>query len=88
MLFDILFWVIFGLIVGFIANLIDPSPQRGGMLGNILLGVAGAVLAGWITQALNLPAVAGFNLYSLAASVVGALIVLFIYKLVLRRGKN
>jgi uncharacterized membrane protein YeaQ/YmgE (transglycosylase-associated protein family) len=89
MLGTILFWIVFGFIIGFLANLIDPNRDApGGWIGNIVLGIVGSVVGGWIGSALNLPGAgqAGFNFWSIVISVIGALIVLFLYRLV--RGKS
>lgn len=74
----ILAWVIFGLIAGAIANMIDPSPSKGGILGAIVLGIVGAVIGGFLGQTFLGIGVTGFNLASIAVAVVGSLVALFI----------
>ena len=74
---DLLFWIIFGLIAGSVANMIDPRPSRGGILGSMVLGIVGAVVGGWIGSALFGVGVSGFNLSSFFVAVVGALLVLW-----------
>lgn len=81
---NILLWIIFGLIVGTIANLIDPRPAKGGILGSIILGIVGAVVGGWLGSAIFGVGVTGFNLPSLIVAVVGALLLLFIGRMVMR----
>ena len=76
-------WIIIGLIAGAIAKAILPGRDPGGCLVTILLGVAGAVLAGFIGQQLDWyePGEgAGF-----LAAIVGAILILFVYRLVARR---
>lgn len=75
---NIIFWILFGGIVGLIANLIDPRPAKGGILGAIVLGVVGAIIGGLLGSLLLGVGVSGFNLGSLIVGVVGALIALFI----------
>lgn len=49
----IISWILFGLVVGLIARAIMPGKDRFGLLGTTLLGIVGAVVAGWIGQALG-----------------------------------
>lgn len=73
---NILSWIIFGLIVGLLANFIYPEESKGGLLSAILLGIAGAVAGGVIATALLGLNVTGFNLSSLIVSIGGALLLL------------
>lgn len=81
---DLLFWIVFGVIAGSIANMIDPRPSRGGILGSMILGIAGAVVGGWIGSALFGVGVSGFNLSSFIVAVIGALIVLWVVRALTR----
>ena len=77
---SILWAIVVGLVVGALAKLIMPGRDPGGVLVTILLGIAGAVLASYLGQALGWYAAgqsAGF-----IASVVGAIILLAIYRLI------
>jgi uncharacterized membrane protein YeaQ/YmgE (transglycosylase-associated protein family) len=79
----ILGWIVFGLIVGVVAKLLMPGRDPGGFIITILLGIAGAVVAGWIGRALGWYGPndgAGFLM-----SVVGAIILLAIYHMVFVR---
>ncbi len=73
---NILTWIVFGLVVGFIANAIDPQPAKGGMLGAVLLGVLGALLGGFLGDLIFGVGVTGFNLSSFIVAVIGSLILL------------
>lgn len=75
---DILAWIVFGLIVGIIANLLDPKPSSGGILGSIVLGITGALVGGWLGNLIFGVGITGFNLSSFIVAVVGSLAVLFI----------
>jgi uncharacterized membrane protein YeaQ/YmgE (transglycosylase-associated protein family) len=78
---DILLWVVFGLVVGIVAKFIMPGRDPGGMILTIVLGIVGAMLGGWLGRVLGLyreGEAAGFIM-----AVVGAIIVLALYRLVL-----
>ena len=76
----ILSWIVLGLIVGVVAKLIMPGRDPGGIVITIVLGIAGALLGGFISSALGLGSVSGFNLWSLAIAVGGALLLLIGYR--------
>lgn len=78
---NILTWVLFGLIAGSIANLLDPEPSRGGVLGSIVLGVLGALVGGFLANVLLGLTISGFNLTSFLIAVGGSLLLLFIGRL-------
>ena len=74
----ILGWIVFGLIVGVIAKFVMPGKDPGGIVVTILLGIAGAVVAGFLGQ------LAGFyaagDAAGLIMSVIGAVLLLFAYR--------
>jgi uncharacterized membrane protein YeaQ/YmgE (transglycosylase-associated protein family) len=76
-------WIIFGLIVGAVAKLLMPGRDPGGWIVTILLGIAGALVGGFLGRAVGWYGpndVAGFLM-----SLVGALVLLGLYRLTLRR---
>jgi len=75
---SILTWILLGLIAGFIASKIVNNHGQGIAL-DVLLGVVGAVVGGWLFRLFGAGGVSGFNLYSLLVAVVGAVVVLFLY---------
>lgn len=79
----ILYWIIFGLIAGTIANFITPSSQ-GGIVGSIILGIIGAIVGGYLGQRFFGVGVTGFDLTSFVVAVSGSLLVLFIGRLLMR----
>ncbi len=81
----IIAWIVFGLIVGVIARLIMPGQQPGGFFITILIGIAGALVGGFIGSALGLGTVDAFNLGSMLIAVLGAILLLAIYRAVARR---
>jgi uncharacterized membrane protein YeaQ/YmgE (transglycosylase-associated protein family) len=76
----ILSWIIMGLIVGIVAKWIMPGKQRGGLLATMLLGIAGAFVGGFIASLLGLGRVTGFNAGSFILAIIGAVIVLVIFR--------
>lgn len=84
----IILWIIFGAIVGFIADYIDSSVTLS-WVERIVVGVVGAVVGGTLASALmggglNLTAAGGFDIVSIVVSVIGALLALFVWKRVVR----
>ena len=81
---SILGWILFGLIVGALAKLVMPGRDPGGIIVTMLLGIAGAVLGGFLGRALGLyheGDAAGFVM-----SFIGAVILLAIYRIMVGRG--
>ncbi|MCA9416623.1 MAG: GlsB/YeaQ/YmgE family stress response membrane protein [Candidatus Omnitrophica bacterium] len=76
----ILSWIVFGLIAGALAKLIMPGKDPGGIIVTILLGIAGAIVGGFIGTAIGFGSVGGFDLRSLVVAIVGALVLLFGYR--------
>ena len=75
-------WIVFGLIAGAIAKFIMPGKDPGGFIVTILIGLAGAVVGGYLgTRFLNV-GVSGFNLPSMGVAIGGALLLLFVYRLI------
>jgi len=72
-------WIILGLIAGALAKWLMPGNQGGGWLLTMLLGIVGAFVGGWLGTLVGFGSVTGINLGSIITSVVGALIVLFLY---------
>ena len=81
----ILSWIVFGLIAGIIAKLIMPGRDGGGFILNCVLGIVGAVVGGWLATFLGVGgSVTGFNLPSFLVAVVGAIVVLLIFRMLRR----
>lgn len=76
----IIAWIIFGLIAGIVAKLIMPGADPGGFFITILLGIAGALVGGFIGSLLGFGGVDGFNFGSFVIAVLGAILLLFIYR--------
>ncbi|HVS77418.1 MAG TPA: GlsB/YeaQ/YmgE family stress response membrane protein [Steroidobacteraceae bacterium] len=75
---SIIAWIVLGLIAGFVASKI-VNKRGEGLLLDIILGIIGALVGGWLFHAFGAAGVSGLNLYSLLVAVVGAIVVLVIY---------
>ncbi len=78
-------WIVLGLVAGLLAKVIMPGRDPGGLIVTILLGIGGALVGGYIGTRLGFGTVSGFDLRSLAISVGGAVLLLFLYRLLKRR---
>lgn len=76
----IILWIIFGALVGWVASMIVGSNEEQGVLGNIVVGIVGALLGGALAQALGIGTITGFNLGSFLIALGGAVIVLAVYR--------
>jgi uncharacterized membrane protein YeaQ/YmgE (transglycosylase-associated protein family) len=82
----ILAWIIFGLIAGALAKFIMPGTQGGGIILTIILGVIGALVGGFLgTHLLGFGEISGFDLRSMSIAVGGALVVLFLHRLLMQQ---
>ena len=81
---SIIGWIILGLVAGFIASKIMKKEGEGFFL-DIVLGVVGAFVGGFIFTRFGAAGVTGFNLYSMIVAIIGTIIVLVIYHAVLGR---
>lgn len=74
----ILLWIVFGALAGWIASMIMRTSQ--GLLLDIVVGIIGAVIGGFIFRAFGATGVSGFNVYSLLVAILGAVVLLWIVK--------
>lgn len=75
-------WIVLGLIVGALAKFIMPGQDPGGIIVTILLGIAGAFVGGAVASFLGIGTFTGFNLGSIVIALIGAIILLAIYRVV------
>ncbi|AKM80136.1 MAG: transglycosylase [Candidatus Saccharibacteria bacterium GW2011_GWC2_44_17] len=78
-------WIVLGGLAGWVASMI--SKENGGLLKNIIVGIIGAFIGGFVFSTLGGSEVTGFNFYSFIVALVGALILIFLLRLVTGRSK-
>jgi len=81
----ILLWIIFGAIAGWITSML-MNTGRSSVLWDIILGVIGSVVGGFVMNLLGQPGVNGFNMYSFIVAIIGAAIVIYIGRMLRRSG--
>ena len=75
---SILAWIVLGLVAGFIGSKLVNKTGEGFLL-DIVLGIVGAVVGGWLFSAFGAPGVTGVNVYSLLVAIVGSVVLLVAY---------
>lgn len=81
----IISWIILGLIAGALAKWIMPGEDPGGIIVTILIGIAGAFLGGWLASLAGWGTMEQIDIGSIIAAIVGAMILLFIYRMAVGR---
>jgi uncharacterized membrane protein YeaQ/YmgE (transglycosylase-associated protein family) len=76
-------WIVLGLIAGFIGSKI-VNKRGEGLFLDLILGIVGAIVGGWLFNMFGASAVSGVNLYSLCVAVVGSIVVLVVYHAIRR----
>ncbi|GAA0294373.1 hypothetical protein GCM10009087_00180 [Sphingomonas oligophenolica] len=80
---SLLGWILIGLVAGILGKIIMPGKDPGGFIVTILIGIAGALLAGYLSPMMGLHVAAGWQSY--AAATAGAVVLLALYRLVMTR---
>ena len=81
----IIAWIVVGLVAGLLAKLVMPGDDPGGIIVTALIGMAGALVGGFIVGLLGGSGATGFNIWSILVATLGAIILLAIYRLIARR---
>ena len=79
----IIAWIVLGLIAGFIASKI-VNKTGSGIIVDILLGIVGAIVGGWLFTQFGATGITGFNIWSMIVAVIGAVVILVIYHAIRR----
>lgn len=85
---SLLYWIIIGALAGWIASIITGKNSEMGAVANIVVGIVGAFIGGFIVNILGGQGITGFNLWSLIVAVFGAVLLLLLVGLFKRRGKS
>lgn len=77
---NILLWIVFGAIVGWLASIVMRTDSEMGPVANVVVGILGALIGGWIVTLFGGPSVTGFNLPSFLVAIVGSVVLLAIVR--------
>ena len=75
---NIIVWILFGAIAGWIASIIMGRNAQMDALANIVVGIVGIIIGGFLMTSFGSAGVTGFNLYSMVVAVLGAVVLLFV----------
>jgi len=82
---SIMAWIIVGIIAGWMAKRVIPGEGPGGVLGDLVIGVVGAIAGAWLFNYVGRPGVTGLNIGSIFVAFVGAVVVLWVTRLLTGR---
>lgn len=77
-------WIVFGAIAGWVASMVMKTNASQGLLMDIVMGIIGAVVGGWLFNAFGQPGVTGFNIYSFVVAIIGASIVIGVGRMIMK----
>jgi uncharacterized membrane protein YeaQ/YmgE (transglycosylase-associated protein family) len=78
-------WIVVGLIAGWLAKIISPGPERGGLLMTLIIGVIGALVGGALFNLFGRTGATGITPYSILVATVGAVVFLWVWKMLAAR---
>ncbi len=81
----IISWIVLGLIVGLLAKFFMPGKDPGGIIVTILIGIAGAIIGGYLGRLLGIGDVKGFDLTSLLLALGGSILLLIVYRILKKK---
>ncbi|PIY79504.1 MAG: GlsB/YeaQ/YmgE family stress response membrane protein [Candidatus Pacebacteria bacterium CG_4_10_14_0_8_um_filter_43_12] len=81
----IILWIIFGAIAGWIASVVMKTDSSQGTMMDIIMGAIGAIVGGFFMGLVGQSGVTGFNLYSLVVAVIGAVVVIYVGRILRNR---
>lgn len=84
MIINLVLWAVFGGLAGWIASHIMHTENENGVIANIFLGIAGAIVGGMILRALIGRGISGFNIGSLAVAIFGSILLLAVFRTFVR----
>lgn len=77
---DILSWIVVGIIAGFLAKSVVPGEGPGGVLGDLVIGIVGAVIGGWLFNMFGHIGVTGLNVWSIVVAFIGSVVLLWLVR--------
>jgi uncharacterized membrane protein YeaQ/YmgE (transglycosylase-associated protein family) len=77
---DILAWIVVGIIAGFLAKAVVPGEGPGGVLGDMVIGIIGAIVGGWLFNVFGHIGATGLNLWSILVAFIGGVVLLLIIR--------
>jgi uncharacterized membrane protein YeaQ/YmgE (transglycosylase-associated protein family) len=78
---NIILWIVFGALAGWIASLIMGTDAEMGAVANVIVGIIGAFIGGFLANLFGLATVSGFNVWSLVVAIVGSIVLLWIVRM-------
>ncbi|KKQ30081.1 MAG: Transglycosylase-associated protein [Candidatus Shapirobacteria bacterium GW2011_GWE1_38_10] len=81
----ILLWIIFGALAGWIASVIMKTNNSQGTMMDIIMGILGSIVGGFLMGMVGQSGVNGFDLYSLIVAVIGAIVVIYVGRMIRNR---
>ena len=87
MVMGVIGWIVLGLIAGYLASML-VNKRGEGLPMDISLGIAGAVLGGWLFSTFGATGVTGFNAWSLLVAVIGAVVLLWVWHAIIRSAQH
>ena len=81
---SIIAWIVLGLIAGAIAKALMPGKDPGGIIVTMLIGIVGAFIGGYLGSLITGAGLNGFSLWSIVLAVIGAMLLLWVYRLTTR----
>ncbi len=84
---DILIWLVFGALAGWVASIIMGTNDSQGVVGNIAVGLIGALIGGFVMRSIGGEGITGFNFPSFLIAVLGSIVLLFIFHFV-KKGRS
>lgn len=85
---DIILWLVLGGLAGWIASMVMGADAHMGIFANIIVGVVGAAIGGFLASMLGIGGVSGFNLVSFLTAVVGAIVLLWLIQMFTGTGRT
>ena len=81
-----IYWIVFGGLAGWVANMLSKNRTSGGLISNIIVGTIGSWVGGFLMSLIGASGVTGFNLRSFVVAVIGSVVLLWLFSLL--RGKR